>query len=275
MPDWLSWIETSPLGTATWVDWIDVLLLAAGIYALLRVVRGTRVFQSLIGLVLVVLVYFASRYLGLSTIHWVLDNLTVYAVLALIVLFQEDIRRVLAQAGGTLLGGGSLRGVADAQQTEEIIKAVFALASRRIGALVAMERNASLEPFCDGANVVDSVVSTEILQALFHPSSPVHDGAVVVGRGRIARAGVFLPISLSKDLPKIYGTRHRAAIGLTERTDAVCLLVSEERGTVAVVVGGKVEPVVDPNDLRQKLQEVLGSEHADVVDAPDAEVESA
>src|SRR5690606_38168227 len=121
-----------------------------------------------------------------------------------------------------------------ANLAEEIGKAVFSLANRKVGALIAVERDASLDPFSEGGHPVDAVLSSELLQPIFHPSSPLHDGAVVVARGRISRAGVFLPISLSKTLPKVYGTRHRAAIGLTERTDAICLLASEERGTVAV-----------------------------------------
>ncbi|MCB9681561.1 MAG: TIGR00159 family protein [Alphaproteobacteria bacterium] len=259
MREWWDWLATSPLGTASVIDWVDVGLLAAAVYMVLRVLRGTRAFQSLIGLLLLGFVYLLSSALGLTTLHWVLDNLFVYAVLALIILFQEDIRRVLAQAGGTVfVGSTNPQGLTDANLVEEVIKAVFALASRRIGALVALQRNAELEPFCEGAHPLDAIVTTELLQALFHPTSPVHDGAVVIRHGRIAKAGVFLPISLSKGLPKVYGTRHRAAIGLTERTDAVCLLVSEERGTVAVVTDGKVDPVSDPNDLRQKLQEALG-----------------
>jgi diadenylate cyclase len=221
------------------------------------VLRGTRAVQSLVGLMLLGAVYLASGMFGLSTLHWVLDNLFVYAVLGLIILFQEDIRRVLAEAGGTVFVGASQRAKAEAGLVEEIVKAVFQLAGRKIGALVVLERGASLDPYAESAHPVDAIVSTELLQALFHPSSPVHDGAVSVVDGRIAKAGVFLPISLSKALPKVYGTRHRAAIGLTERTDAVAVLVSEERGTVAVVVDGKVEPMVDEKDLRQRLQELL------------------
>jgi diadenylate cyclase len=165
---------------------------------------------------------------------------------------------VLARAGGTVFTRGGTRALEDANLLEEIVKAVFLLASRRIGALVALERSAALDAFCEGSHMVDAMVSSELLQSIFHPSSPIHDGAVVIRNDRISRAGAFLPISLSKHLPKAYGTRHRAAIGLTERADAVCLLVSEERGTVAVVLGGRVIPVVDTNDLRQRLQEALG-----------------
>jgi diadenylate cyclase len=257
MREWADWL-LGLLGTATWSDLLDVGLLAAAVYAVLRVLRGTRAFQSLVGLLLLVAVYLLSGAFGLSTLHWVLDNVSVYAVLALIILFQEDIRRVLAEAGTVFAGTGG-RTIADANLIEEIVRAVFALAGRRIGALIAIERTGSLDRISEGADLMDAALTAELLQAIFHPTSPLHDGAVVVSRGRIRKAAVFVPISLSKTLPKIYGTRHRAAIGLTEQTDAVTLLVSEERGTVSIVMGGVVTPVVDPNDLRLRLQELLGA----------------
>lgn len=253
------WIVESPFGTATWTDWLDVGVLTLLVYGALGVLRGTRASQILVGLLLVGVVYLLSAWTGLAALHWVLDNLFVYAVLAMLILFQEDIRQVLATAGGTLFARATRLQVEEAQRLEEITKAVFNLAGRRIGALIAIERSASLEPYCENAHPIDGIVSNEVLQALFHPSSPLHDGAVVIARGRLAHAAAFFPISLSKQLPKAYGTRHRAAIGITERTDAVCLLVSEERGTVAVVAGGTVVPVVDNNDLRQRLQEALGA----------------
>ena len=258
MDEWLTRFQDTPFATASWIDWLDVGLLTLLVYNILSVLRGTRAFQSLIGLLLLAAVYFVSDTMGLATLHWALNNVFGYAVLAMLILFQEDIRQVLARAGGTVFTRGNSRALEDANLLEEIVKAVFALASRRIGALVALERSASLETFREGAHLVDAVVSNELLEAIFHPSSPIHDGAVIIQDDRISSAGAFLPISLTKHLPKAYGTRHRAAIGLTERADAVCLLVSEERGTVALVMGGQVMPVVDTNDLRQRLQEVLG-----------------
>lgn len=251
----LQWYRDSAFNTATWVDWLDIGILAVGIYLLLTWIRGTRAFQSLIGMALLVLLYAAANTLGMTTLRWLLDNLFVYAVISLIILFQDDIRRALARAGGTVYSRSKRQ--SDINMMEEIIGAVFSLAGRRIGALIAIERSASLIPYTEGAHVLDANVSTELLMSLFHPSSPVHDGAVLVCGRRIFAAGVFLPLSHSKQLPKSYGTRHRAAIGFTEETDAVTLLVSEERGTVAVVQGGVVTPVADPNDLRQRLQEYL------------------
>jgi diadenylate cyclase len=225
----------------------------------LVVMQGTRAAQSLIGLAMIGALYLASDQLGLTAVHWVLDKLFVYVVIALLILFQDDIRRALARAGGTLFGARATSARAsDANAMEEVVKSAFSLAHRKIGALMVIERQASLEPYVEGAHPVDAVVSAELLQSMFHPSSPLHDGAVVISSGRIVAAGVFLPISLSKELGRSWGTRHRAAIGLSEETDGLCVVVSEERGTVALVSRGEVTPIADTNDLRQRLVEKLG-----------------
>lgn len=248
-----------PLLSARWADWLDILLLAFVLYRLFLVIQGTRAVQSLLGLGLLAALYVLSGIAGLSAVHWLLDELFVYIVIAVLILFQDDIRRVLARAGGTLFSrGGSLASPSQANVMEEVVKAVFALAHRKIGALMVIERQASLERYVEGAPPIDSVVSTSMLQAIFHPSSPLHDGAIVISHGRIVAAGVFLPISLSKEVARTWGTRHLAAIGLSEETDALCLVVSEERGTVALVSRGEITPVADPNDLRRLLVEKLG-----------------
>jgi diadenylate cyclase len=136
---------------------------------------------------------------------------------------------------------------------ESVITAVFALAERKIGAIVVMERSGSLEPYVEGSQRLDARISSELIQSVFHPTSPIHDGAIVIRKDRIVAAGVFLPLSLSKDLSKAFGTRHRAAIGLSDATDALVLVVSEERGTVTVVQDGKLTAIVDSNDLRQAI----------------------
>ncbi len=251
-----SWFAESPFTTATWVDWFDILMLAALIYQVLLVLRGTRAMQSLIGLMLLVAIYAVARVTGLSTISWVLDNLFVYVVIALLILFQGDIRRALASAGGQLFSRVTIAR-ADASILEEVIKAAFALSRRKIGALIVLEGNASMDPYMEGANALDAVVSHELLQSIFHPASPIHDGAVVIRNNRVSAAGVFLPISLSRQISRTFGTRHRAAIGLTEITDSLCIVVSEERGTVAIVVRGEIVPVADANDLRHNLTEQL------------------
>lgn len=264
---WLvDWYRSSPFSTATVVDWIDILLLSWLIYRGLLLIRGTRAMQSLLGLGLLGGIYLLAEWLGLSALHWILDNLFVYVILVLLILFQEDIRRALARAGGTLFGRFGAT-PSDANLMQEVIKAVFALAQRKIGALVAIERKASLEPYCSGAHELHAQVSGELLQSIFHPSSPIHDGAVVLRGDRLVAAGVFLPLSLSKDIQKAYGTRHRAAIGLTEATDAIVLVVSEERGTVALVQDGEITPVADADDLRERLLDTMERPQAEAVEA--------
>ncbi|MFT4626619.1 MAG: diadenylate cyclase [Myxococcota bacterium] len=260
-----SWVLDGPFGTMSLVDWVDMLLLAIVIYRVLIAMQGTRAMQSLVGLALLGALYVAAEFLGMSTTHWVLDNLFVYVVLALLILFQEDIRRVLARAGGTF--SPSVTRASETAVAEEIIKAVFALAHRRVGALIVLERRASLEQWCDTGHIVDARVSTELLQAIFHPSSPLHDGAVVIRAERIAAASVFLPVSLAKEVSRRYGTRHRAALGITEDTDGVCLVVSEERGTVSLAHGGEITPVADLNDLRQLLTRQLEADEPAAVEA--------
>lgn len=262
----MNWIAQavfeSPLFSATFVDWLDIALLSVVIYRVLLLIRGTRAMQVLIGLALLGGLYLFAEVLGLSATHWVLDSLFVYMVLALLILFQEDIRRALARAGGTVAARVGMEAT-DAQSLEEVIKTVFALAPKKIGALIVLERHARLDPWCEGAKQVDAGVSTELLQALFHPMSPLHDGAVVIRKNRILAAGVFLPITLSGEHGNSVGTRHRAALGISEQTDCICLIVSEERGTVGMVRRGEITPIVDANDLRAKVVELMKRDEGD------------
>lgn len=240
-----------------WTDLIDIALLWFVLYRGLMLVRGTRAFQSLLGLLIALVVYVVSGRLELYAVHWMLEKFFVYIVLAVIILFQSDIKRGLAGAGGRLFPSFSAQPAASSM--EEIVRASFVMASRRIGALVALEREASLEDYAEGGNRLDARASSELLLAIFHPTSPLHDGAAVVRKDRVLAAKVFLPLSLSKDVSRFYGTRHRAAIGLTEETDAVVVIVSEERGTVSLVVAGEVQPVADQNEMRERLLECFQS----------------
>jgi uncharacterized protein (TIGR00159 family) len=254
----LSWIASNPLYQATLLDWFDILVLAALIYKGLTLMRGTRALQSLLGLVLLGLIYFISGLIGMTSLNWVLDNLMVYVVLAGVILFQEDIRLALARAGGTFLTRSSR--VSLVNITESLVTASFSLAQKKVGALIVIERTASLNQFTDGAVDIDAHLSASLIQAIFHPASPLHDGAVVITGSRIRAASVFLPMSGAEEISRTLGTRHRAALGLSELTDALVIVVSEERGTVMVVEKGHMHPVVDNNDLRDLLQRHIGSD---------------
>jgi diadenylate cyclase len=239
-----------------WNDVVDIGIMSYLLYRALLILKGTRALQSLVGLVAILGLYVLADQFEFVSLHWLLEKFLVYIVLAVIILFQKDIRRGLARAGGRLFVGGR-SDPGNASMREELIKACFAMASRRVGALIAIERSADLDEFVERATVIDAVVSHELLSAIFHPTSPLHDGAVVVQKNRISAAQVFFPLSLSKEIARFFGTRHRAAIGLTEETDAVAIIVSEERGTVSLVVSGRIIPTANANELREQIQEIF------------------
>ncbi|MEC7984178.1 MAG: diadenylate cyclase, partial [Myxococcota bacterium] len=181
---------------------------------------------------------------------------SVYLVLAVIILFQEDIRKGLAKAGALF---PSIQ-KDDLPAIEEVIKVSFFLAKRRQGALIAIERRASLTEYVETATQLDAKVNIELLQAIFLPNSPLHDGAIIIQKNRIASAQSYLPLSTSKNIHKWYGTRHRAAIGLTEMTDAIVVVVSEERGTVAMAQNGHLNVLRDSNEMRQAIYDAFKQE---------------
>jgi diadenylate cyclase len=239
-----------------WNDVLDIGIMTFLLYRALLILKGTRALQSLVGLLGILALYVLATRFELVSVHWLLEKFLVYIVLAVIILFQKDIRRGLARAGGRLFVGGRAD-PGSASMREELIKACFAMASRRVGALIAIEQSADLDEYVDRATTIDAEVSHELLSAIFHPTSPLHDGAVVIQKNRIAAAQAFFPLSLSKEISRFFGTRHRAAIGLTEETDAVAIIVSEERGTVSLVVDGRIVPTGNANELREQIQEIL------------------
>jgi diadenylate cyclase len=239
-----------------WNDVLDISIMAFLIYRALLILKGTRALQSLVGLLGILALYVFASQFELVSVHWLLEKFLVYIVLAVVILFQQDIRRGLARAGGRLFLGGRSDS-ANASMREELIKACFALASRRVGALIAIERSANLDDYVDRATIIDAQVSHELLTAVFHPTSPLHDGAVVIQKNRIAAAQSFFPLSLSKEISRFFGTRHRAAIGLTEETDAVAIIVSEERGSVSLVMDGRIIPTANANELREQFQGIF------------------
>ncbi len=246
------WIDSLPWA---WTDALDIAILWFVVYRALVLLRGTRALQSLAGLLLAVVVYVIAGRLQLYAVHWMLEQFFFYIVLAVIILFQSDIRRGLAGAGGRFFP--TLANQPAQNAMEEVVRASFAMASRRIGALIAIEREAALDDYAEGGSRLDARVSAELLLAVFHPTSPLHDGAVLLHNDRMVAAKVFLPLSLSKEVSRFYGTRHRAAIGLTEETDAVVVIVSEERGTVGLVIGGDILPLADQNEMRERLADLF------------------
>ena len=241
-----------------WQDALDIGIIAFVLYRLIHMIRGTRAMQMIIGLVVILLAYVSSQMFGLFTLNWVLDNFLGSIILVIIVIFQSDIRRALTQFGTAPLFGGADR-IERGQVLEEITKAVVSLATRRIGGLIVLEREVGLNEYIEVGTRLDARVTRELLESVFIPHSPMHDGALVIQKGRVAAARCFLPLSVDPNLSQAFGTRHRAAVGLTEETYAVVIVISEERGKISLVVGGKVTQDLDGPQLRSSLQRLFGT----------------
>jgi diadenylate cyclase len=239
-------------------DLLDIVIVAVVLYRLLLMVKGTKAAQMLIGLVLLLAASIVARNLDLLTLDWLLQSFWAYIIIALVIIFQPEIRRALAKMGETSF----LQAFATAEELksiEEIVRATVSLANRKIGGLIVIERETELRDFIEIGVPLDARVSRELLLSIFHPSSPIHDGAAIIRGNRVAAAGCFLPITLTADLKKTLGTRHRAAIGITEETDAVAIVVSEETGAISLAVNGKLMEQLDMTTLRKMLTETFTS----------------
>ncbi len=236
-----------------WHDAIDILIVAVILYQVLQLIRGTRAMQMLTGLGILGIAYFLSSSMELFTAHWILTSFFDYLFILVIVLFQDDFRRALTFVGRNPFFTQVSQEEED-ELVEELISAAFQLAKLRKGSLIVLERETGLKNFMDTGSHIDANIRSEVIVALFQENSPVHDGALIVSRGRMASIGCFLPLTKEVNLDKTYGTRHRAAIGLTEETDAVVILVSEEARQVHLVEGGKIISNLDAQKLRELLR---------------------
>lgn len=240
-----------------WIlDVLDILIVSVIVYRLLLFIKGTKAAQMLIGLGVLLIASLLSRYLELYTLDWLVQSFWAQAVIALIILFQPEIRRALAQMGETQFLQ-TFTSAEELRSLEEIVRAAVALANRKMGALIVIERDTSLKDFVEVGTPLDAKVSKELLMSVFHPASPIHDGAVVIKGNRIAAAGCFLPITLSPEVSKALGTRHRAGLGLAEETDAVIIIVSEETGMISLAMKGKLETNLDMGRLRNVLTDLF------------------
>jgi len=241
----------------SWVDAVDVLLVSFLIYKLLQLIRGSRAFQMVVGTVILVLIFFASRWAELETVNWLLRNSLAYIGFAIIVLYQAELRKGLANLGKAPLFR-FLNQPRKNETIDEIAFAATALARRKTGAIVVIERDIGLRGYIEGGILLDAVLTYDLLLSIFNPKTPLHDGAVIVQGDRVAAAACFLPLTISPHIPKELGTRHRAAIGITEDTDAVAVVVSEEKGAVSYVENGQIFGKMEGDALRAKLRKVLG-----------------
>ncbi|MCH9649509.1 MAG: diadenylate cyclase CdaA [Deltaproteobacteria bacterium] len=236
----------------TWRDVIDILVVAVIIYNLLLLVRRTRAMQMLLGIAFLALLYGISRLGDLPALQSLLGDLPILLPVAVIVLFQSEIRRVLASFGRNPFWGMSKQQKV-APTFDDVALTASTLASRKIGALLVIEREEGLRDFVENGISLDAVLSFDLLISIFHPSSPLHDGAVILQDDRVAAAACFLPLTNSSELSLEYGTRHRAALGIAEETDAVAVVVSEETGKISIAVEGRMITDLDAKDLRNEL----------------------
>jgi uncharacterized protein (TIGR00159 family) len=237
------------------VDLVDIAIIAFVIYRIIDLIRGTRAVQMLIGLAVVFLAYLSSQSFELYTLNWILDNFLSSVLLVIVVIFQNDIRRALAQVGSGPFFGRDRR--LQTQDLEEVTKAAVTLASKHIGALIVFEREVGLSEYIEIGTGLDARISKELINSIFVPTSPIHDGALVIQKGRITAAGCFLPLTTNPHVSRTLGTRHRAAIGITEETDAVVIVVSEEEGRISLVHEGRITRDLDAGQLRATLQRLM------------------
>ena len=238
--------------TFTWRDAVDVLIVALIAYMLLRLIRGTRAVQMVLGILTVFVIYEIAVFLNLIALRTILQALFFYVPFAIIVLFAQELRRALATFGHTPFFAW-FSGYQAEETISDIVLAVTSLSARRTGALIVIERREGLKNYIENGVRLDSAVSYDLLVTVFAPGTPLHDGAVILSGERVAAAACFLPLSLNEGLSKRFGTRHRAAIGITEETDALAVVVSEERGTISVARNGQMIEDLDGKGLRDLL----------------------
>lgn len=250
-------METSELVSIQnfWRELLDIALVAVVYYYIIHLVRGTRAVAVIYGLVFLLLVYYASAQFDLNTLNWLLTKFLDYIFLVVIILFQQDIRKALSQVGT----GHFWRRSREGEETiEHLVQAVLSMAASKTGAIIVIEKKVPLGDIVERGIELDAKLGKEILMTIFHPDTALHDGAVIIRRGRIAAAGAILPLSMKIKDQHIFGTRHRAALGISEESDAIAVVVSEERGTIAVALGGRLTTSLDEVRLRRVLKRSLG-----------------
>jgi uncharacterized protein (TIGR00159 family) len=251
------WADLFTWPSIDWRDVVDVAVVAFIVYEVLKLIRGTRAVQMALGAGVVVALFYGSEAAHLETVNWLVRNLAGYLVFAVIVLFQADIRRALAHLGGAPFFRYFARSEAIEDSVEEIVVASTMLSTQRVGAIIAIERQIGLRNYIEGGIPMDAVMTYDLLVSVFQPASPLHDGAVIVQEDRVAAAACFLPLTVNPKLSKELGSRHRAAIGLTEENDAVAVVVSEETGRISLVVGGQIDRGLDADTLRTRLRSLM------------------
>jgi diadenylate cyclase len=252
---WLTELLQRP--AIAWWDVLDIAIVAVLIYELLLLIRGTRAVQMALSGAFLIGLFFVSRWLELETVNWVIRNLAGYVVFAVIVLFQSDIRRALAHFGRAPFFRYFERAQSTNETIEELVVTAANLAAKRTGAIIVLERQIGLRNYIEGGIPLDAQVTYDLLASIFQPGSPLHDGAAIIQGDRVAAAACFLPLSVNPRLGRELGTRHRAALGLTEENDAIAVVVSEETGNISLVMDGAIQRGVSPEVLRTELKALV------------------
>lgn len=243
---------------------IEILLISIFFYYLLMSLRGTRgagIFKGLIfiSVILFLLVAMLARVLALSSIHYILQQWFLpMIVFALIIIFQPELRRALMHLGQSRLFNPFFQG--KAKIIKEVVEAMIALARERKGALIVIEREIGLQPYVESGTSLDAEVTNELIQTVFYPGSALHDGAVIIKDDRVVAAGCVLPLTDDPDVSKVLGTRHRAALGITEESDAISLVISEETGNISLAHKGQINQGLTPEELKEQMIELLGGQ---------------
>ncbi len=240
----------------TWISILDILLVAFIIYRVFMLIKGTRAVQMAFGMTVLVGFFYFARWSRLETVSWLLTNILPYFVFAIIVIFQSEIRRALAHFGRTKFLSG-LGKIDRGDFYDEIALAALTLSSKKTGALIVLQRDIGLKSYIESGISLDAMLSYDLLVTVFNPNVPLHDGAVIIQRRRIAAAACYLPLTVKPRLSKELGTRHRAAIGVTEETDAVAIVVSEETGTISFAHDGEIDRHLDVDNLKQLLRDAF------------------
>jgi diadenylate cyclase len=253
--DWLGALFRRP--AISWWDLLDILVVWFIVYEVLKLIRGTRAVQMVVGGGVIVGLFYGSQWGHLETVNWLIRNLASYLVFAFIVLFQSDIRRALAHLGRAPFFRYLAKEESAGESIEELVVASGMLSAQRIGAIVAIERQIGLRNYIEGGIQLEALLTYDLIVSIFQPTSPLHDGAVIVQGDRVAAAACFLPLTMNPRLAKDLGSRHRAAIGLTEENDSIAIVVSEETGLISVVSDGQIERGLDTDALRQRLKSLM------------------
>lgn len=238
-------------------DILDILFVAFIIYRIILLIKGTRAVQMLIGLVVVLGLYILSFRIGFFTLHWILNNFIASMILVIIVIFQDDIRRALMRVGRNPFMTSSGDKLEQVKMIEEVVRASMTLVEKKIGALIVFERKTGLSNYIEKGVLLDANVQKEMIVSIFLPSSPLHDGAIIIQEGRIAAAGCLLPLDTNIEISSTFGTRHRCALSLGKETDAVVVIVSEERGVISLAGEGTMRLNLTEQALRDTLLKLL------------------